>query len=87
MAYETKELSGSMFKNRRKEKDTHPDLTGEAKIDGKLYWVSGWKKTDKNGDTWISFAFKEKDFTPAKEAVQSSVPEEFSDSIPFAPMF
>lgn len=84
MSYETKELSGSMFKNKRKEKDTHPDLTGEAKIGGKLYWVSGWNKTDKNGNPWVSFALKEKDFSQAKPSEkQSEPPSDVSDDLPW----
>jgi hypothetical protein len=84
MAYETKELSGSVFTNTRKERDTHPDYTGEAKIEGKLYWVNCWQKTDKNGKPWFSFALKPKDFTPAKEAIKSAPkPNDFDDEIPF----
>lgn len=79
MTYETRELGGSMFKNRRKEKETHPDLTGEAKINGVVYWVSAWQKTDKNGNPWFSFSFKAKDFTPAKEAAQKSTVSSFND--------
>lgn len=85
MAYETRELSGSIFRNKKKNTDKHPDLTGEAKIDGKTYWVNGWKKTDKNGDTWVSLAFKEKDFSEAiPKEPQASVAEDMSDDpIPF----
>lgn len=82
MTYETKNLSGSVFTNTRREKDTHPHFTGEAKIEGKIYWVNCWQKTDKNGRPWFSFSFKEKDFTPAKQAVQN-VQNTFDDDIPF----
>lgn len=81
MSYVQKELSGSIFKNTRKESPNHPDLSGTALINGKHYWVSGWKKTDKNGDAWVSLAFKEKDFAPAKQALKTN---DFDDSdIPF----
>ena len=49
MAYETKDNTGSVFQNERKEKDTHPDRTGSAKIGGVDYWVNGWIKQDRNG--------------------------------------
>ena len=35
MSYEMKDNSGSIFVNERKERDTHPDRTGTAVIDGK----------------------------------------------------
>ena len=45
MAYEKRDNSGSMFKNDKKEKDSHPDFTGSATIDGTDYWISSWIKT------------------------------------------
>ena len=60
MAYETKDMTGSAFRNKRKEMQTHADLTGEAKVFGRDVWVNVWKKKDKNGDTYISFSFREK---------------------------
>lgn len=60
MNYEQKDMSGSLFKNNRKEKDSHPDRTGSAMIDGVEYWVSGWVKQDRNGNPWMSLAFKPK---------------------------
>lgn len=62
MTYETKELSGSLFKNEKKEKDSHPSMKGSAKINGVEYWVSGWTKEGKKGK-WISLAFKKKEGT------------------------
>ena len=62
MTFKHKDNSGSLFKNTRKEKDTHPNLTGTANIDGVEYYVSGWTKDPKEpgGDRWISLAFKKK---------------------------
>jgi len=68
MAFETRELTGSAFKNRNKKTDNHPDLTGEMKIDGQLYWLSVWIKKDKNGNPWQSFGLKKKE-TPAQAPV------------------
>lgn len=61
MPFEQRELTGSLFKNKKREKDSHPNTQGSALIDGVEYWVSGWTKNDKNGDPWISLAFKRKD--------------------------
>jgi len=60
MAYEHKENSGSIFKNEKREKDTHPHMTGTALIDGKEYWVSAWTKEGQKG-RWQSLAFKPKE--------------------------
>lgn len=57
MAYDN---NGIVSKNRRKEKENHPDITGQATIDGKDYWLSGWSKTGKNGP-FYSLSFKPKD--------------------------
>lgn len=73
MAYEQKDNSGSLFKNERKDKDNHPDRTGSAKIDGVDYWVNGWLKQDRNGNQYLSLAFKRKD------AARRSVPAARTD--------
>lgn len=63
MAYEQRDNSGSIFVNDRKEKDTHPDRTGTAMIDGVMYYVSGWLKQSAKGQ-FLSLAFKRKDDQP-----------------------
>ncbi len=57
MAYELREGQGSLFKNDRREKDTHPHAKGTALIDGVLYDVAAWTKEGKNGK-WQSLSFK-----------------------------
>lgn len=59
MAFKHKDNSGSIFKNEKKEKDTHPNMTGSALIDGVEYWVSAWTKEGEKG-RWQSLAFKPK---------------------------
>jgi len=84
MPYEMKNLSGSLFKNMKREKDTHPNATGTALIDGVEYWISSWTKEDKNGNKWQSLAFKPKEEKPAeKRKGGGSFSEMDSDSIPF----
>jgi len=83
--YEMRDNSGSLFKNQKKEKDSHPNATGKAMIDGKLFWVSAWTKQDRNGNAWQSLAFK-----PVEEAVdrrnEGRAPSglaDLDDSVPF----
>lgn len=58
MAYEMKDNSGSLFRNNKREKDSHPHTTGRAMIDGKQYYISAWTKDRENGEKWQSLAFK-----------------------------
>lgn len=67
MAYEQRDNSGSLFKNERKEKETHPDRTGTAMIDGVEYYVSGWLKQGRSGQ-FLSLAFKRKEQDRPREA-------------------
>ena len=89
MAYETKELAFSAFKNNRKEKDTQADFTGEMKINGKLYWFNMWQKTDRNGNPYFSGSVREKAaaYAQAKATVEAQAPltqrDDIEDSIPF----
>ena len=56
MAYD-KNNSGSLFKNNRKEKPTHPDYTGKINANGEDYYLSAWVKEGKNGK-FFSLALK-----------------------------
>lgn len=61
MAYEQKDNTGSLFRNDKKEKDTHPNAKGSAMIDGISYWVAAWTKRDKDGNAYQSLSFTRKD--------------------------
>lgn len=40
---------GTLSKNERKTKDTHPEYTGQINVEGKEYWLSAWVKEAKQG--------------------------------------
>lgn len=85
MAYEKRPNSGSVFYNKRRRDDNDAAYTGDALIDGKEFWMNCWPKKDKNGDTWMSFSFREKKPRQQQEqpsqAVSAPLPN--ADTIPF----
>lgn len=86
MAYEQKDLSGSLFKNDRKNTANHPDYTGSVLVDGVDYWLSAWIKDGKKGK-WMSLGLKRKDASdkpaPRPKREERSYAEELDDEIPF----
>lgn len=79
---EKRDNSGALFKNDRKDKDTHPDYTGSALIDGVDMWISAWIKKG-NGKTFMSLAFKPKDSTAAVKMDKPAKPVDDLDEIPW----
>ena len=75
MAYEPKPNTGSLFRNPRKERDTHPDYRGDLYIENALLKmlvaehtthsglvkvsISGWKSQTKDGQTYLSIKASE----------------------------
>lgn len=86
MAYEMKPDSGSLFKNDKREKETHAHARGSALIDGVSYYVDAWTNTDKNGNKYQSLKFKRKDTQAAGNSWQAPAEDPFDDdasSVPF----
>jgi len=90
MAFEQRENSGALFRNDRKEKDTHPDYNGTANIEGVDYYINAWLKEGKSGK-FFSFSFKRKDGGAEKPVAKSGAATSFArvldDEVPFAPEF
>jgi hypothetical protein len=85
---------GTLGKNNRREKDTHPEYTGQIDIDGVGYWLSAWVKEGQGGK-FFSLSVKRKD---QQERTQRPAPptrtqyaeqrggsgfDDMSDDIPF----
>lgn len=75
--------SGTLGKNQRREKDTHPEYNGKCVIDGREYWISAWVKEGQSGK-FFSLAFKPKEQQQTQQR-QAPPPTDdpFSDDIPF----
>jgi len=59
---------GAIFKNDRKEKDTHPDYKGSLNVEGAEYWVSSWIKEGPKGK------FMSLSLTPKDQAYNNAAP-------------
>ena len=89
MAYTPKDGSFSLFKNDRKEKDTHPDYKGDGvDLNGNQVWVSAWLKSGPKG-TFMSCSMTPKEERQSKPVPKPaprgiSIPDQFDSSdIPF----
>jgi hypothetical protein len=59
---ETKDNTGVLFENDRKDSERHPDYKGSALINGINYWVSAWENESRDGRiTYKSLIFTEKE--------------------------
>lgn len=76
---------GSLFVNDRKETDKHPDFSGSINVDGKDYWLNGWKKTsNKSGNEFFSLSVKEKTgAAPQKAGAPAAEGAGYAEDVPF----
>lgn len=86
----TYDNSGTLGKNQRREKDSHPTHSGQCTIDGKAFWISAWVKEVRDGSKFFSLAFKPKlqsdrasPPTGGKNDPRPAADDEFEDEIPF----
>lgn len=49
--------AGNLRVNKKKEQPQQKDYSGKCTIDGKEYWIAGWKK-EKDGENWLSLSFE-----------------------------
>ena len=89
--YEQKDNSGAIFKNDKKESETHADYKGSALIAGVDYWVNVWVNTSAKGTKYMKTSYTKKDVAipvVAPQVTQSVAPAEITienmdDDIPF----
>ncbi len=56
MAFQQRELSGALFREREKKNERDPDYQGNCLIDGRVWKISGGIKYGRNGK-FLSLAF------------------------------
>ena len=72
---------GSLFKNDKKETETHADYKGQINVNGQEFWINAWINTSKQGTKFMSLSVSPKD-RQVSEPTRRNVPEP-DDSIPF----
>tara|TARA_R110001599_G_scaffold252043_1_gene452114 strand:- start:35 stop:304 length:270 start_codon:yes stop_codon:yes gene_type:complete len=89
MEYQRKNNEGALFKNDKKETDSHPDYKGSAIINDSDYWVSGWINVSSAGAKYMKFSYtaKEQVHNNGVKQVQAAVGgmsiAEMDEDIPF----
>jgi len=81
---------GAIWGNKDKKGETHPDFKGSINIEGKEYWLSGWKRkpNDNPNAPSVKFSVQAKDAVHnqgVQNAQQAAAPaqDDFNDDIPF----
>ncbi len=85
MAYDNTNR-GSIWKNEKKETDSHPDFTGSLNVDGVEYWVSAWRRKEGAAEKApaLSFSVKPKEQKAAPKRQVGGVSDtDLDDQIPF----
>ena len=66
-------MRGVLFKNDRKEKDSHPDYKGSCEVNGVEMWMSAWIKEGAKGK-FMSLSFEPKQQVSHAPATQRQAP-------------
>ncbi len=74
---EQRDLTGVLFKNDKRDKDTSPMYMGSCTIEGKKYYIAAWVNKSNDGTkTYMSLKFSE----PKAESNDPTIPD---DDLPF----
>ena len=82
MAYEVKPNTGSLFRNDKKEADTHPDYKGSGLINGVDHWLDAWINTSTAGVKYMSLKFKPKEAQSERRSAPAH-DVDLDDDVPF----
>lgn len=76
---------GAIWNNDQKKTDRHPDYSGSINVDGKEYWLSGWKKKPGQSDRapLMSFSVRPKDYNDPQPTQTAKPAVDVDSEIPW----
>lgn len=80
---------GAIWKNEKKTTDKHPDFTGSINVEGREFWLSGWKRRPDQSPNApaLSLSVQPKEPSTHQQAkadgYQPESKPELNDDIPF----
>lgn len=76
---------GALFKNDKKEKETHPDYRGPMNFNGQDGYLAAWMRESRDGKKYMSLKWQPKDDAPKaqQEPQQGGGGFELDDEVPF----
>lgn len=79
------ELRGALFHNDKGDNPMRPDYRGRCQIDSKNYRISGWIRTSRAGQKFLSLSFTADPGTPDAQGQPTGPPTTQADDadIPF----
>jgi hypothetical protein len=75
--------SGVLFKNEKREKESHPHYKGNIRVDGQDFWLSAWIKEGKNGKFMGLAVSPKEEQTSQPQSKPKAKIEDMDDDIPF----
>ena len=82
--FEHKDMTGNLFKNEKKEKETQPAYNGGCKVRGEVYQISAWvNKSQKTGKSYFNFKFQTEEETAKFKGSKNPISVKTDEDLPF----
>src|SRR4051812_29813931 len=80
----SKDNTGILSRNERRETDRQPEFKGECTIDGRAFWISAWvNQRHDDAGKYFKLSFTEKKATAAGAGAGRDVDDDLGDQAPF----